>query len=440
MKFFYTIHFIALCLLFCMPTPSYCAALSPAEILQQADARIEKIRKADAKLVLLDMDGQPLRAGTEIQINQVNHAFLFGSNIFRFDKYEDPKLNALYKDRFKDLLNFATLGFYWKWYEKQQGQTLEEYWDGVARWCRKNDIETKGHPLFWTTEPGWVNKLAEDESDALIFGRIEREVKAFAGLVDRWDVLNEPGCGISQGKERNALTAVRQYEILGTSGVIAKAFETARKANPETVLILNDYDTSDKYEKTIEECLKASAEIDVIGIQSHMHRGYWGAKKTWDVCERFGRFDKPLHFTEVTIVSGPGKWNDWRKSTPEGEKQQAQEVAEFYTVLFSHPAVEAITWWDLSDKGSWQRAPAGLIDEDMNPKPAYLALQKLIKGKWWTETTAKVGKDGSVDFRGFLGKYELSIKQRDTILRLPFVLEKSDKPVKLQISKFKDGL
>ena len=46
---------------------------------------------------------------------------------------------------------------------------------------------------------------------------------------------------------------------------------------------------------------------DVIGIQSHMHGGYWGAARTWEVCERFARFGKPLHFTETTVVSGPKK-------------------------------------------------------------------------------------------------------------------------------------
>ena len=71
----------------------------------------------------------------------------------------------------------------------------------------------------------------------------------------------------------------------------------------------------------------------------------WPPKETWRVCQQFSRFALPLHFTETTIISGdrlPKKKGDW-PSTPEGEARQAREVAGFYTLLFSHPAVEAIT-------------------------------------------------------------------------------------------------
>ena len=58
-------------------------------------------------------------------------------------------------------------------------------------------------------------------------------------------------------------------------------------------------------------------------------------------------------------------------------------------MLFSHPAVAAVTWWDFTDQDAWQQAPAGLVRDDMSPKPAYEQLRSLIKGKWWT----KAGKD-----------------------------------------------
>ena len=49
---------------------------------------------------------------------------------------------------------------------------------------------------------------------------------------------------------------------------------------------------------------KAGVRIDVIGIQSHMHQGYWGREKTLAVLERFERFHLPIHFTENTLLSG----------------------------------------------------------------------------------------------------------------------------------------
>jgi GH35 family endo-1,4-beta-xylanase len=157
--------------------------------------------------------------------------------------------------------------------------------------------------------------------------------------------------------------------------------------------------------------------IDVIGIQSHMHGGYRGSDWVWEMCERLARFKKPLHWTETTIQSGrmrrDMRWSgrpfdDW-PTTPEGEARQGREVAEFYTVLFSHPAVEAITWWDFSDDRAWLGAPAGLVRKDMTPKPAYEALMKLVKGKWWTKPqTLTADPAGRVRFTGHLGDYEVS--------------------------------
>ena len=93
--------------------------------------------------------------------------------------------------------------------------------------------------------------------------------------------------------------------------------------------------------------------------------GLWPLARVWQVCESFSRFGKPLHFTETTVISGPGRQFDYRGpaladwlTTVDGETRQADYVAKFYTVLFSHPAVRAITWWDLSDMKAWLGAPA----------------------------------------------------------------------------------
>ena len=78
-------------------------------------------------------------------------------------------------------------------------------------------------------------------------------------------------------------------------------------------------------------------------------------------------------------------------------------------MLYSHPAVEAITWWDFSDRAAWQRALAGFLRRDMSPKPAYDALHRLIKDKWWTRTTVRTDDQGKAAFRGTLGQYQITV-------------------------------
>ncbi len=82
-----------------------------------------------------------------------------------------------------------------------------------------------------------------------------------------------------------------------------------------------------------------------------MHQNDWPVQRVWEVCATYARFGKPLHFTETTVLSGKHGWQlpaPW-PSTAEGEARQAEYVEKFYTVLFSHPAVQAITWWDFMD-------------------------------------------------------------------------------------------
>ena len=405
---------------------------------EQIDARIQKNRTCEATIAVAGAEGKPL-ANADVTVCQTRHKFLFGCNIFKFGRCATPEQNETYQRRFKELLNFATLPFYWRSYEPKEGDTASaQRNEEIARWCKENGVTAKGHPLFWTLEPPWVSQTkTPDEAEALLWGRISREVKQFDGLIDTWDALNEGCIGPKQATSRSAGAALHVYEKYGRQSAIERAFARAREANPNAMLILNDYNLTKQYEDLIRDCLKSGVTIDAIGLQSHMHGGYWGAEKTWDACERFAKFKKPLHFTEVTIPSGKGKqlapekW-EWTIA-PGDEETQARHIAEFYRVLFSHPATQAITWWDFSDQGAWRNAPAGLLRKDMSPKPAYLVLQKLVKGEWWTgPLQLKTDAEGKARFRGFLGDYEIEAGGRRQTFRL---LSNAKTPIPLKFPK-----
>ena len=98
---------------------------------------------------------------------------------------------------------------------------------------------------------------------------------------------------------------------------------------------------------------------------------------------------------------------DW-PSTPEGEERQADEVVRHYRTLASHPAVQAVTYWGLSDDGAWLGAPGGFVRADGTPKPSYDALHGLVKGDWWlAPTTMRTDDAGRVRLRGWFGDYEV---------------------------------
>lgn len=375
--------------------------------------RIEKHRKSDVIVTVHNANGEPVENAV-VEYEQTRHAFLFGCNIYRWGRFDDPNLEQAYRQQFAELLNFATIGFYWASYEREQGKPQHEYAEDVARWCQEQGIATKGHPLAWNyADPQWLPD-DPDEILRLQLDRISDCVSRFAGLIDRWDVVNEAThFDRPDFVERRAPKFSRMWQQVGRVEFARRCFETARDANPEAVLLINDYRTDPEYEKVIEGLVDDDGQplYDVIGIQSHMHGGTWSNEKIWEVCERFSRFDVPLHFTETTIVSGE-RGQPW-ETTPEGEEYQAKEVVRFYTMLFSHPAVEAITWWDFSDSGAWQGAPAGLVRKDMSPKPAYKELRRLVKDEWWSRGKLNTDAQGQATARIFQGDYRVTVTAED---------------------------
>jgi endo-1,4-beta-xylanase len=378
--------------------------MTEKELLASADARIEKYRKADAVVRVVGADGKPL-AGVAVHIEQTRHAFLFGCNAFPLLHHADPKQEETYQREFAALLNYATLGFYWKAYEPQPGVTRETLLEAQARWLKEHGIETKGHPLVWhEVYPDWAPSDA-DEARTKLLQRIHDIVRHFAGLIDRWDVVNEATS--APGFDNGEAAWIKRD---GAAVVVGEALSAARVANRKAFLLYNDFKTDVTYEDLAQRLLKDRKPVNCFGIQSHMHGGEWPLTKAWQVCETFARFRKPLHFTELTVISGE---HGWRKplpwpTTPEGETRQADYVEKLYTLLFSHPAVEAITWWDFMD-GAWMGAPAGLVRADLTPKPAYDRLLALLKDRWWTRLDAVTDNDGVARFRGFTGSYGITV-------------------------------
>jgi len=263
--------------------------------------------------------------------------------------------------------------------------------------------------------------------------RIKRDVSEFLGLIDMWDVINETVIMPVFDKYDNGITCL--CKELGRIKTIKTMFETARETNPTATLLINDFDVSSAYDILVEGCLEVGIKFDVIGIQSHMHQGWWGVEKTLKVLENFERFNLPIHFTETTLVSGhlmppeivdlnDYQVTDW-PTTPEGEKRQAEQTIQHYKTLFAHPLVEGITWWDSSD-GGWLNAPAGLLRMDGSVKPAYEELMKLIKGDWWIQPVKlTTNANGQILLRCFFGEYKLTLgKRKET-----FTVTKESDPI-----------
>lgn len=391
-------------------------------------------RKAVQKIRFIGSEGNTL-SNTSVQVELVNHQFLFGCgafdslpatsdvNVRKADAYIDKKFpeKSFFEDRMNNWLevfNYGTLPFYWGGFEPKEGEILTDSRMRAAKMLQQNNVKVKGHPLCWHTAcADWLM----DYDNATILqkqlDRIHRDVAAFRGIVDMWDVINEVVIMPIYDRYDNAITRI--CKDLGRVRLVKEVFDAAKSANPDATLLINDFNLSESYRILIDGCLNAGVPISAIGVQTHQHQGYMGQAKLEDILERFSVFGLPIHFTENTLVSGEimpkdiVDLNDYQvdewPSTPEGEERQKKEWAEMYRILFEHPLVEAITGWDFAD-GAWLGAPSGLIRKDNTTKPAYHELKRLIHEEWHTQDELRTDENGNITLEGFKGEYEIALQ------------------------------
>lgn len=395
-------------------------------------------RKSACTLTFLDEKGQPM-AGRKVHARLSKHEFKFGCNIFWLPAMLDPRVPPERREYFKGLweswsalFNFGTLPFYQGQYEPKEGVTREESTLRTAKFLDEHGVAMKGHPLCWhTVSAKWLMEKSDEEVLANQLYRIRREVGAFKDYIHMWDVINEVVIMPIFTAEENAIT--RLCAKMGRVQLVKAVFDMAREVDPNATLLLNDFNTSEKYKELIADCLEAGVPMDVIGIQSHQHQGFWGLEKLHEVLERFETFGKPIHFTENTFVSGDlmpphiVDLNDWKvpewPTTPEGEDRQARDFLAMIDELFAHPQVEAFTNWDFCD-GAWLGAPAGLVRLDGSHKPSYDAMKQRIWQDWHTDVTLMTDENGQCTVEGFRGEYQLSVDGKDAAFTLDKTTDK----------------
>jgi endo-1,4-beta-xylanase len=402
---------------------------------------IETHRKGDFTLKLTDRKGKLIDKAT-IEIRQDSHAFLFGANIFMLGGYPDEDMNRKFEHTFKKIFNYASVPFYWKDIEPTPGNYRfgvdsppifrRPPPDKVIAFCKKNNIRMKGHTLIWdspvASTPSWAPK-DPDSLTSLLKNRIKVIGERYKNDIGFWDVANETFLRHTDSP------MPKDYVYLGFKES-EKYFNASNQLIynevPETFLTKNFRGEYSYLYVLIQSLLHRGAKVGGIGLQFHLFPHlvdpaavYAGTTKEFSpgvvlkVLDQLAQFNLPLNISEITFPV--------LVDSEEGRKKQAQVTRNFYRLFFSHPAMEAITWWNMPDGKAWGnegRLKPGLVDENLAPKPSYAALDELINKEWKTNLTipAQVGKP--VTFRGFYGDYTVKVTVGKRIIEKKFTLEK----------------
>ena len=312
--------------------------------------------------------------------------FLFGANFFRHapDKTE-------YNRRFQELFNFATVPFYWNSFEPQQGQKNFAHVDRLVAWLNQNNITVKGHPLVYFHEagtPDWLKKLSFAAIKEIIKQHAFEITAHYQEKIAYYDIINEA----NNIPWANALNFDRE-QFLDLTLTVAEA---SAQGYPQIQRIINHccaWGENVAYGKPpqdspfqyLQRCLVAEIPFEIIGLQV-----YYPNQDMFEInrlLERFSSLNKPIHITELGVSSAATIDENSQLKEPRGlwhkpwnEAIQADWLEQFYTLCYSKPYIEAISWWDLADGGNfWPHG--GLLNPQMQPKLAYHRLNRLIK-KW----------------------------------------------------------
>lgn len=386
---------------------------------------IERHRKQDFVVQLLGANGMP-EPGVDLQLRQTGSEFRFGANLFMLGGYSTPAENSRYEEAFLNLFNAATVPFYWR--GLQPTPVTRRHAANSARlarrpppettleFCEAHQLDVHGHPLVWDSSkwmvPDW---LGDDQCrrDEVWREHVQDLGKRYGHRIRRWDALNEPLTGGPVPARSRPMPL--DYE--------AKAFGWAAEAFPPgTQFDVNENSLSwgavlSRYGQLVERLRKEGQPIGGVGLQFHLfsddemlrlargeiHRG----DELLAALDALAVHGLPLHVSEITLPAPAGM--------AEGDKLQADCARYLYSLWFSHPAVSRITWWNIPDRGAAvgeDGIASGLLNENLEPKPAYWTLHDLIHREWRTATRGSTDAQGAFRFRGFPGEYEVFVRGR----------------------------
>ena len=395
---------------------------------------IELYRKGFATLKVVDKDGNPV-SGVKFEAKLKKHEFLHGANIFMLDEFDTEEYNEKYKKLFADCFNEATIPIYWDAFEPEDGKPRFDKnspkiyrrppLDLCYEYCKENNITPKTHCLtYFNFNAPWLDEYDYPALKKRIERRYRELAEKYADKIPGWEVINETLC-TKLTKEKTPY-----YE---DDNIVEDSFRLAEKYFPYNELIINEavhiwepikmfaYNRS-AYYQLIERALAKGSRIDAVGMQYHAFKRAEAEKELVDsiynphqiykVLDCYAKLGKPIQITEITI---PAYTDD-----AENYELQAEIIERLYSIWFSHPSVEAAIYWNLPDgyaafapKGAMQIGEnyyrGGLIDFNLNPKPAYEKIKDLFHNVWTTDTSCESNNEGIAKFSGYFGEYEITV-------------------------------
>jgi endo-1,4-beta-xylanase len=293
--------------------------------------------------------------------------------------------------------------------QNEEGVFRFELADRFMQFADDNELQVVGHCLVLANvgTPEWFFHEGDgDASSEVLLERmqthIETAVGRYQGRIAMWDVVNE---ALADGDAEYLRDS--DWSRIAGEEFIVRAFEAAHAADPDALLIYNDYNCEhdgkrQKLLRLVDMLQSRGAPLHVIGLQGHYELDavpYEGLEQILLAARERGL---KVVISELDIDVVPrsrwwaenGRYRDelsmhdpYRDGCPpEILERQAEQYARLFELLIKYEdVVERVTFWDLHDGQSWLNSfpwdrvnhPL-LFDRDLQPKPAFDAVVEVL--------------------------------------------------------------
>ncbi len=381
---------------------------------KEANRRIEKYRKEDVIVDVVDPSGKPIQ-GAEIIVKQTDNEFMFGVEVCK-DEILDLDLSTeigRLMDGAMDSFNAAVCGL-----EMKAEKMLQD--DGVNGIKMTNEflergMRMRGHVFWWElwsvfnyfADNHDYTSMSYDEVYRKAIDYVETVAYAFKGKSPQWDVLNEY---FNDNYSRTHFDTTRH---------ITDITNAIHNIDPDVKLYVNETNTQGKDKggfdrvtalcSIVQRMLDEGASINGIGLQTHERFYYYpqGLYEQLDECAQ------TVDEVAVTEYDFQNTYND----------NKTQYVIDNLIATYSHPQATAFMVWSYNSNGNVERIPF-FYDENWNETPVKAAWDKQVQEVYKTNLSLASDKNGRADFRGFHGDYEITVKYNGMETTIDFGLVK----------------
>jgi GH35 family endo-1,4-beta-xylanase len=440
---------------------------SNANALAAADTYIESFRKGPASVSLVGV-----APGTPVEVRLKRHAFNFGTNVpgssaADINSYLGNDPTTTKDENFQEFINghFNALvpSNYGKWSNTEGTRdvpTMDRV-DTLLNYAQAHNMRARMHALAWGDQnPSWVLNTAPNPDTGLLVDALTGNATAIQALRDEISERIDYYVGTGSPSDRahkyieldvhnEELHKNAMWQIYGASGIAGIFNEVASAVaasgasvklypneynvlqnspaaiNPDTTPPIDPYNGvatgsdayANWYRRNIDDIRRAGGEVSGVGVQYYPLNGH-SADTMHKAMQNLAVTGLSFSLTEFGA-----------QSSVTDQAVAANMVEESLRMVFGNPNAETFMYW-----GFWAGATSSLqsgsvmvnttwknLDGTWNLTPAGRRYEWLFgmgedqtKGgenlnPWHTELSTTVGADGTIQFTGFYGDYEITI-------------------------------